>query len=134
MQVSQPNVLSEIDLDLVAAQQTIEQLKLTGDKPQLSDKALNRVCRRSRIAGSPAPPGSRSSPPTAAGNGNGGGTEAMSLSMEKVPTGTVFLVLSSPQSYDKVPNFSVGQNVSVVDGLKCLKLMEIANFLYSLIK
>lgn len=90
MQVQQPNVLSEIDLDLVTAQQTIEQLKLSGDKPQLSDKALNRISRRSRIAGSPAPTGSgvsRSSPPSSSAVG-----ETMSLSLEKRPSGLLHLV------------------------------------------
>ena len=48
--------LSEIDLDLVAAQRSMEELKLSGDKPLLSDKALGRITRRNKQT-SPSPPG-----------------------------------------------------------------------------
>ncbi len=83
LQVQQPNVLSEIDLDLVSTQQTIEQLKLgSGEKPQLSEKALNRISRRSRYA-SPAPSAgmvTQYSSPTSAGTSSDG----MSKSLDKI--------------------------------------------------
>ena len=66
----------------MATQQTIEQLKLgSGEKPQLSDKALNRISRRSRYA-SPAPSGgmvTQYSPP-----GGVPSSDAMSKSLEKI--------------------------------------------------
>ena len=51
--------LSEIDLNLIEAQKTVEQLKIGRDKPQLSKKALNRISRRHRQE-SPTPSGNKS--------------------------------------------------------------------------
>jgi len=46
----QPSVVhwTEIDLDLAAAQRSVEELQLGDDKPTLSSKAQARVARRNR--------------------------------------------------------------------------------------
>lgn len=78
-QIHQPYALSEIDLDLVSAQRTIEELKLTGEKPQLSEKALTRMRGRSRHDSPSHTSTATYSPPLGTASG-------MSQSLEKIPS------------------------------------------------
>lgn len=89
-QVQRSSNISEIDLDLVTTQKTVEQLKLGGDKPHLSEKALNRVSRRNRL-GSPVSSsgiglGAYTSPPLSSLATNVA-TEGISMSLDRIPGG-----------------------------------------------
>ena len=98
-QVHQPYALSEIDLDLVSAQRTIEELKFTGEKPQLSEKALTRMRGRNRHDSPSHTSNATYSPPLGTIYASSPtGASGMSQSLEKIPSSMNSLAHSLPHS------------------------------------